>query len=256
MSSATVEPRPAPQNPVVWLWRHFREFRRTRPFWGGLLAMIAGVPILYFPYAHLSLGGVTIAMSTTAGAGSLIIGVLMIILGLTAWFQPAVRVFGGIATILLTLVSIPVSNLAGFGMALLPGLIGGGLMVSWAPLPEPKAEGATKGRRGHRARKGAAVAESVAAEPVAEAAEPTAGAPTAKLPAQSSAEPLSKWSAKSPAKGGAAKPAAEAKLPEQAARERAAEKPSAGEPSAEKQATDEQAVSMDKQAAEEREETR
>ncbi|MFI6157618.1 DUF6114 domain-containing protein [Kitasatospora sp. NPDC051170] len=249
MSSATVEPRPTPQNPVVWLWRHFREFRRTRPFWGGLLAMIAGVPILYFPYAHLSLGGVTIAMSTTAGAGSLIIGVLMIILGLTAWFQPAVRVFGGIATILLTLVSIPVSNLAGFGMALLPGLIGGGLMVSWAPLPEPKAEG----RRGHRARKGAAVAESVATEPaeapVAEtpAAETSAPeAPTAKLPAQSSAEPLAKWSTKALAKGGAAEPAAEAKLPEQAAEEQAAEK----------QAAEKQAVSMDKQAAEEREETR
>ncbi|MFJ9697598.1 DUF6114 domain-containing protein [Kitasatospora sp. NPDC101183] len=190
MSSATVETRPRSQNPIGWLWRHFRDFRRTRPFWGGLLAMIAGVPILYFPYAHLSLGGVTIAMSTTAGAGSLIIGVLMIILGLTAWFQPAVRVFAGIATILLTLVSIPVSNLAGFGMALLPGLIGGGLMVSWAPLPEPKAEGAAKGRRGRRARKGAEVAESVAAGTVAAGeagstiAPAATEAPTAKLPAQ------------------------------------------------------------------------
>ncbi|MFG3223561.1 DUF6114 domain-containing protein [Kitasatospora sp. NPDC048194] len=200
MSSATVETRPRQQNPVGWLWRHFREFRRTRPFWGGLLAMIAGVPILYFPYAHLSFGGLTIAMSTTAGAGSLIIGVLMIILGVTAWFQPAVRVFGGIATILLTLVSIPVSNLAGFGMALLPGLIGGGLMVSWAPLPEPSAE-PTGRRRARRAEKAAdpSVAQSVAAETAAPAAEPTAGttaepapgstdaaaaAPTAKLPAQ------------------------------------------------------------------------
>ncbi|MGA5819659.1 DUF6114 domain-containing protein [Kitasatospora sp. NPDC094028] len=200
MSSATVETRPGHQNPIGWLWRHWRDFRRTRPYWGGKLAMIAGVPILYFPYAHLSLGGMTIAMSTTAGAGSLIIGVLMIILGLTAWFQPAVRVFAGIATILLTLVSIPVSNLAGFGMALLPGLIGGGLMVSWAPLPEPKAETAAKGRRGRQARKAEAaaapnaVAQSVAAEPAAEPAAATGTAaaaateaPTAKLPAQ--AEP-------------------------------------------------------------------
>ncbi|WP_224285201.1 DUF6114 domain-containing protein, partial [Streptomyces sp. LS1784] len=142
MSSATVETRTGRQNPIGSFWRGFRTFRRTRPFWGGLLAMIAGVPILYFPYAHLALGSVTIAMSTTAGAGSLLIGVLLIALGIAGWFQQAVRVFAGIATILLTLVSIPMSNLAGFGLALLPGLIGGGLLVSWAPLPQPQAESA------------------------------------------------------------------------------------------------------------------
>ncbi|MFE4515191.1 DUF6114 domain-containing protein [Kitasatospora sp. NPDC056783] len=142
MSSATVETRTGRQNPLGAVWRGFRTFRRTRPFWGGLLAMTAGVPILYFPYAHLELGSVTIAMSTTAGAGSLLIGVLMIALGLAGWFQQAVRVFAGIATILLTLVSLPMSNLGGFGLALLPGLIGGGLLVSWAPVPEP-ADGVT-----------------------------------------------------------------------------------------------------------------
>ncbi|MFH8379738.1 DUF6114 domain-containing protein [Kitasatospora sp. NPDC018058] len=218
MSSATVETRPRQQNPVGWLWRHFREFRRTRPFWGGLLAMIAGVPILYFPYAHLSFGGLTIAMSTTAGAGSLIIGVLMIILGVTAWFQPAVRVFGGIATILLTLVSIPVSNLAGFGMALLPGLIGGGLMVSWAPLPEPKAE-SVKGRRVRRAEKAGddAVAESVATAETATAETATAAGETATARIAEAAEAPT---AKLPAQGGpeepaAAEPAAEAAVPQQ-----------------------------------------
>ncbi|MER7843917.1 DUF6114 domain-containing protein [Kitasatospora sp. NPDC096077] len=217
MSSATVETRPRQQNPIGWLWRHFREFRRTRPFWGGLLAMIAGVPILYFPYAHLSFGGLTIAMSTTAGAGSLIIGVLMIILGLTGWFQPAVRVFAGIATILLTLVSLPVSNLGGFGLALLPGLIGGGLMVSWAPMPEP-ATGPAKGHRAARRGKpaGTAVAESVATEPAAAAeAEPeapavseAAEAPTAELPAQAAPQ-------ESPAPAGSAQSAAEASVPRQ-----------------------------------------
>ncbi|MFH9351910.1 DUF6114 domain-containing protein [Kitasatospora sp. NPDC017646] len=210
MSSATVETRPRQQNPIGWLWRHFREFRRTRPFWGGLLAMIAGVPILYFPYAHLTFGGLTIAMSTTAGAGSLIIGVLMIILGLTAWFQPAVRVFAGIATILLTLVSIPVSNLAGFGLALLPGLIGGGLMVSWAPLPEPSTAPA-KGRRARRAeRTDNPIAQRVATEPTA--AEPAGAeaveAPTAELPAQGAPE----------------EPAAEAAAPQQGAAESAVPK--------------------------------
>ncbi|MGW6912264.1 DUF6114 domain-containing protein [Kitasatospora sp. NPDC054939] len=136
MSSAFAEYRPAEhENPAQWLRRVFRTFRRTRPFYGGLLAMFAAFPIMYFPYAKLSLNGMTVTMATTAGAGSLIIGVLLVVLGLTAWFQPVVRVFAGVATTLLTLVSIPVSNLSGFGMSLLPGLIGGGLMMAWAPSP-------------------------------------------------------------------------------------------------------------------------
>ena len=140
MSSATADAFPEGESLFTRLRLRFRSWRRTRPFWAGLLAMIAGVPIMYLPYAHLSLGGMTVAMSTTAGAGSLIIGVLLMVLGLTAWYQPAVRFFAGVATTLLTLVSIPVSNLAGFGLALIPGLVGGGLMVAWAPLKEPEAE--------------------------------------------------------------------------------------------------------------------
>ncbi|WP_406092602.1 DUF6114 domain-containing protein [Kitasatospora purpeofusca] len=184
MSSATAEARPEHRNLVGAFWRGFRDFRRSRPFWGGLLAMIAGVPILYFPYAHLSLGGVTIAMSTTAGAGSLIIGVLLIILGLTAWFQPAVRIFAGVATTLLVLVSIPVSNLAGFGMALLPGLIGGGLMMAWAKLPEPAVAAEATTAESVATEEPAVAPAAVPAAPAVE--QPAAGA---SVPAQQAAEP-------------------------------------------------------------------
>ncbi|MFI5646970.1 DUF6114 domain-containing protein [Kitasatospora sp. NPDC051705] len=200
MSSALAAYRPAEhENPVQWLRRVFRTFRRTRPYYGGLLAMMAGFPIMYFPYAKLSLGGMTVAMATTAGAGSLIIGVLLIVLGLTAWFQPAVRVFGGVATILLTLVSIPVSNLAGFGLALLPGLIGGALMVSWAPLPEPRVASG-RGRLRRRRGKDAVDVEALTAGPAGTttagpagtaeaeaAAESATAAPTAELPVQGGA---------------------------------------------------------------------
>ncbi|RKE21201.1 DUF6114 domain-containing protein [Streptomyces sp. TLI_171] len=169
MSSATVEAWP--EGPVGFVSRvrwGFRAWRRTRPFWGGLLAMIAGLPILYFPYAHLSLGGLTVAMSTTAGAGSLIIGLLMIALGLTAWFQPLVRIFCGVATTILALISIPVSNLGGFGLGLIPGLIAGGLLVSWAPLQAP-----------------VAVAEETVAEPAGTFAEQ----PAAEQPLEYGAAP-------------------------------------------------------------------
>jgi hypothetical protein len=94
--------------------------------------MLGGLPIAYFPYANLRLGHLTLAMATTAGAGSLIIGVLLVVLGASLWFQKHVRVFAGVAAILLALVSIPVSNLGGFLIGFLFALIGGAMAVSWA----------------------------------------------------------------------------------------------------------------------------
>ncbi|MFF2366196.1 DUF6114 domain-containing protein [Streptomyces sp. NPDC058122] len=113
--------------------RHFREWRGDRPFWAGLYIVFGGFPIAYFPYAHLHLGHLTLAMSTTAGAGSLIIGVLLVVLGISLWFQKHVRTFAGVAAILLALVSIPVANLGGFLIGFLFALLGGAMAVSWVP---------------------------------------------------------------------------------------------------------------------------
>ena len=104
-----------------------------RPFWAGLFTLLGGLPIAYFPYATLKLGTMSIAMATTAGAGSLIIGVLLVTLGLTMWFQQATRVFAGVAAILLALVSLVVSNIGGFLIGFLLALLGGALAISWAP---------------------------------------------------------------------------------------------------------------------------
>ncbi|WP_411080848.1 DUF6114 domain-containing protein [Streptomyces sp. cmx-18-6] len=120
--------------------RGFRTWRGNRPFWAGLFTMMGGVPIAYFPYANLNVGNMTLAMSTTAGAGSLIIGVLLITLGLTMWFHHIVRVFAGVAAILLALISIPIANIGGFVIGFVFALLGGALSVSWAP-GEPQADG-------------------------------------------------------------------------------------------------------------------
>ncbi|MBB4982930.1 MULTISPECIES: DUF6114 domain-containing protein [Streptomyces] len=113
----------------------FKVWRQTRPFWAGLFTMLGGVPIAYLPYGDLRLGNITLALATTAGAGALIIGVLLITLGLTMWFQPIVRVFAGVAAIVLALVSIPVSNFGGLVVGFLFSLIGGAMSASWAPAP-------------------------------------------------------------------------------------------------------------------------
>lgn len=115
-------------------WRRsFRTWRGQRPFWAGLLTLVGGLPIMYFPYANLTVGQLTVRMATTAGSGSLILGVLLVVLGFTLWFQSTARVFAGVAAILLGLVSLVVSNFGGFLVGFLLALIGGGMAVAWVP---------------------------------------------------------------------------------------------------------------------------
>ncbi|MFD8984719.1 DUF6114 domain-containing protein [Streptomyces sp. NPDC059564] len=130
-----------PQAPVHaaddhWLTvlRHrFRAWRGVRPFWAGVFTLLGGVPIIYFPFADIRLANVSLAIATTSGSVSLILGVLLITLGLALWFQQGIRVFAGVAAILLALVSIPKSNLGGFFIGFILAMIGGALAISWAP---------------------------------------------------------------------------------------------------------------------------
>ena len=96
---------PAAAGQFTFRRQQFRAWRGERPFWAGLFVLLSGLPIAYFPYANLQIGHLTLAMATTAGAGSLIIGVLLVVLGVSLWFQKHVRVFAGVAAILLALVS-------------------------------------------------------------------------------------------------------------------------------------------------------
>ncbi|MFJ4003043.1 DUF6114 domain-containing protein [Streptomyces sp. NPDC090023] len=111
----------------------FRDWRGGRPFWAGLFTLLGGLPIAYFPYATLKLGTMAVSMATTAGAGSLIIGLLLVTLGLTMWFQQATRIFAGVAAILLALVSLVVSNIGGFIVGFVLALLGGALSIAWVP---------------------------------------------------------------------------------------------------------------------------
>ncbi|MBV1939499.1 DUF6114 domain-containing protein [Streptomyces sp. BV286] len=133
MSAETPAETPAARGQIVYWRLRFRAWRGGRPFWAGLFILLGGFPIAYFPYANLQIGHLTLAMATTAGAGSLIIGVLLGVLGISLWYQKHVRVFAGVAAILLGLVSIPVSNLGGFLIGFLLALVGGGMAVSWVP---------------------------------------------------------------------------------------------------------------------------
>ncbi|MFF7476727.1 DUF6114 domain-containing protein [Streptomyces sp. NPDC008092] len=111
----------------------FNSWRAGRPFLAGVLTAMGAISILYPPYAGLTIGQLPIRMATTAGCGSLVIGGLVVMLGLTMWLQPVMHVFAGSGVILLALASIPVSNLGGFFLGLLLSLIGASLSIAWTP---------------------------------------------------------------------------------------------------------------------------
>ncbi|SFD49534.1 DUF6114 domain-containing protein [Streptomyces aidingensis] len=175
-SMTTADAAGTPPSRVTRARRGFRHWRGQRPFWAGFWTILAGIPILYFPYANLRMGDLTIRIATTAGAGSLVIGVLLITLGFSMWFQPTTRVFSGIATLVLSLVSIPVSNIGGFLIGFLLGLTGGGMSLAWVP-GDRKAELEGRDRGEDTEENGAAAEEDTAADTAGDWRTPGAAAP-------------------------------------------------------------------------------
>lgn len=111
-----------------------RDWRRGRPFWGGLLLVIAGVELLVAPAAQsLILPIDLIAYTGVAGVSGPLIAVLLITLGALSWFQPAQHLFFGVVGLMLGLVSFVTSNFGGFVIGMLLGIVGGSLVFAWAP---------------------------------------------------------------------------------------------------------------------------
>jgi Family of unknown function (DUF6114) len=112
----------------------FRRWRRSRPFWGGLLITLGGGEILFSEKAPL---GVVLHIGLQGLAGYLLPAV-MVLCGLLLWFAPAQRSFYGILSVLLSLGTWLTSNLGGFILGMVLGLVGGSLAFGWAPRrPEP-----------------------------------------------------------------------------------------------------------------------
>ncbi|MCX5150975.1 DUF6114 domain-containing protein [Streptomyces sp. NBC_00320] len=111
------------------LLSRWRRWRRGRPFWGGLFAVLAGAEICALPLAPLKV----MLQQGVAGIPSVLMGIVMIVLGLTAWFSPAQRSLAGVLTTLIATAALVLSNLGGFLIGTLLGILGGGLMFAWQP---------------------------------------------------------------------------------------------------------------------------
>ncbi|KAB8189211.1 hypothetical protein FH608_040980 [Nonomuraea phyllanthi] len=111
-----------------------KSWRRSRPFWGGVFIVAAGLEQLSISLAIHALPVAVIF--GTVGAGYLI-ALALIIAGALVWLQPGQRLFLGLIAVLLSLASFVYSNLGGFLLGMILGLLGGMLAVAWTPISRP-----------------------------------------------------------------------------------------------------------------------
>jgi hypothetical protein len=115
----------------------WQAWRRSRPFWGGLLLLLAGLELVVLPLSGVLVhGGLKLVIYIgIGGVFGVLIGALLIAAGTALLVNPVHRSFYGIAGIVLGIASFPASNLGGFFLGMLLAIIGGALGYAWSPIP-------------------------------------------------------------------------------------------------------------------------
>jgi Family of unknown function (DUF6114) len=109
-------------------WQRFRTWRRGRPFWGGLVAIVAGLEI--YGASQTSIGDMEIKIGP-GGMAAYVIPLMLVVAGLLAWFTPAQRHFYGIIVPAVSIYAVLEINLGGWLIGTLLGMVGGALIFAW-----------------------------------------------------------------------------------------------------------------------------
>jgi hypothetical protein len=122
-------------------WRRdFRPWRRQRPFVGGVLVALAGLEMLLSGPIKLDQLGMNVVLQFgVEGSQATILPIALILLGILSIAQPVHRIFYGVIALAISVYSIAGVNLGGWVVGFLLGVVGGIVVVSWAP-PEADAE--------------------------------------------------------------------------------------------------------------------
>lgn len=115
----------------IRLW--FRRWRRSRPFWGGFFSILSGLILLLGPTMAIRI----LFISGLSVIEAMLPGLLIAIFGLFLWFAPSQRHIVGILIEILAVLSLLTSNIGGFVIGMLFGMIGGALGFAWVPT-EPR----------------------------------------------------------------------------------------------------------------------
>ena len=111
-------------------WRAFRAWRKSRPFWGGLLIVIGGAEIFLTGLSPLK---VVVHLGLEGLAGQAI-PILMMVCGALLLISPDQRLFYSVIAFLASAGSWITSNLGGFVIGLLLGLVGSSMAIAWGPI--------------------------------------------------------------------------------------------------------------------------
>lgn len=119
-------------------WRRdFRPWRRQRPFVGGVLVALAGLEMLVSGPIKLDQLGMNVVLQFgVEGAQATILPLALTLLGILSIAQPVHRIFYGVIALAISVYSIAGVNLGGWVVGFLLGVIGGVVVVSWAPTPD------------------------------------------------------------------------------------------------------------------------
>ncbi|WP_419704332.1 DUF6114 domain-containing protein [Promicromonospora sp. NFX87] len=122
-------------------WRRdFRPWRRQRPFVGGVLVALAGLEMLLSGPIKLDQLGMNVVLQFgVEGSQATILPIALILLGILSIAQPVHRIFYGVIALAISVYSIAGVNLGGWVVGFLLGVVGGIVVVSWAP-PEADIE--------------------------------------------------------------------------------------------------------------------
>lgn len=116
----------------------FREWRRGRPFAGGVLVAIGGVELFFS--GQLDIGHLHVQLGIE-GMQATVIPVVLLLLGILAITMPAHHVFYGVIALVVSIYSLIGVNLGGFLLGMLLSTVGGILVVAWMG-PKHAADGA------------------------------------------------------------------------------------------------------------------
>jgi uncharacterized protein DUF6114 len=126
----------------------WRAWRRSRPFWGGLLLILAGLELVLLPLSGVLVhGGLKLVIYIgIGGVFGVLIGALLIAAGTALLVNPEHRTFYGIVGIAGGFASFPASNLGGFFIGMLLAIVGGLLGYAWSPITVDGADAPTSPR--------------------------------------------------------------------------------------------------------------